>query len=77
LRVHVVNNILLERVPALILANKQDLPAAIQAPMMIQLLNLHLDMVDRTFAVFDCSALTGKGVVEAFTWLVYQLESTK
>lgn len=77
LRVHVVNNALLEKVPALILANKQDLPAAIQAPMMIQLLNLHLDMVDRTFAVFDCSALTGKGVVEAFTWLVYQLETNK
>ena len=77
LRVHVVNNALLENVPALILANKQDLPAAIQAPMMIQLLNLHLDMVDRTFAVFDCSALTGKGVVEAFTWLVYQLETNK
>ncbi len=77
LRVHLFNNPILENVPALILANKQDLPAAIQAPMMIQLLNLHLDMRDRTFAVFDCSALTGFGVVEAFAWLVNQLEMDK
>ncbi len=77
LRVHLINNPYLERVPALILANKQDLPGAIQAPMLIQLLNLHLDMRDRTFAVFDCSALTGIGVVQAFTWLVNQLSMEK
>lgn len=77
LRIHLINNPYLVGVPALILANKQDLPAAIQAPMLIQLLNLHLDMKDRTFAVFDCSALTGFGVVEAFTWLVNQLSMEK
>jgi len=77
LRVHLINNPHLEKVPALILANKQDLPGAIQAPMLIQLLNLHLDMKDRTFAVFDCSALTGIGVVQAFTWLVNQLSMDK
>jgi ADP-ribosylation factor-like protein 1 len=77
LRIHLINNPILERVPALIIANKQDLPQAIQAPMLIQLLNLHLDMKERTFAVFDCSALTGKGVVEAFAWLVNQLEMNK
>lgn len=77
LRIHLVNNPILEKVPALIIANKQDLPQAIQAPMMIQLLNLHLDMKERTFAVFDCSALTGRGVIEAFAWLVNQLEMNK
>ncbi len=77
LRIHLINNPYLVGVPALILANKQDLPAAIQAPMLIQLLNLHLDMKDRTFAVFDCSALTGFGVIEAFTWLVNQLSMEK
>ena len=77
LRVHLINNPHLMDVPALILANKQDLPGAVQAPMLIQLLNLHLDMVDRTFAVFDCSALTGTGVIPAFTWLVNQLSMDK
>jgi len=77
LRIHLINNPHLVKVPALILANKQDLPGAIQAPMLIQLLNLHLDMRDRTFAVFDCSALTGIGVVQAFTWLVNQLSMDK
>ncbi|MCE7743349.1 MAG: GTP-binding protein [Candidatus Heimdallarchaeota archaeon] len=77
MRVHLINNPHLEKVPALILANKQDLPGAIQAPMLIQLLNLHLDMKERTFAVFDCSALTGIGVVQAFTWLVNQLSMDK
>lgn len=77
LKTHIINNPLLEKVPALILANKQDLPGAVEAPLLIQLLNLHLEMKDRTFAVFDCSALNGKGVVEAFTWLVNQLEMNK
>ena len=77
LKIHVFDNLLIEKVPTLILANKQDLTEAIQAPLMIQLLSLHLDMKDRTFAVFDCSALTGKGVLAAFTWLVNQLELNK
>lgn len=77
LRTHVFNNPHLEKVPTLILANKQDLPDAIQAPLMIQLLNLHLELKDRTFSLFDCSALNGKGIHEAFTWLVYQLEANK
>lgn len=77
LKIHLINNPMLENVPALIIANKQDLPAAVQAPLLIQLLNLHLDMKDRTFAVFDCSALTGKGVYEAFSWLVNQLSMDK
>jgi small GTP-binding protein len=77
LSTHVFNNPHLDKVPTLILANKQDLPDAIQAPLLIQLLNLHLELKDRTFSVFDCSALNGKGVYEAFTWLVYQLELNK
>lgn len=77
LRTHVFNNPHLDKVPTLILANKQDLPDAIQAPLMIQLLNLHIELRERTFSVFDCSALNGKGVYEAFTWLVYQLELSK
>ncbi len=77
LKTHVFNNAYLEKVPVLIIANKQDLPDAIQAPMLIQLLGLHLEMANRTFAVFDCSALTGAGVQEAVTWLVNQLEMNK
>ncbi|MCG3261090.1 MAG: GTP-binding protein, partial [Candidatus Heimdallarchaeota archaeon] len=71
---HVFNNPKLQEVPVLILANKQDLQGAVEAPLLIQLLGLHLDMHDRTFAVFDSSILHGRGVVEAFGWIVNQLE---
>lgn len=77
LRTHVFNNHYLEHVPLLILANKQDLPGAIEAPMLIQLLGLHMELKNQTFAVFDCSALNGKGVAEAFSWLIDQLEMSK
>ncbi len=73
-RTHVFNNPTLQNVPVLILANKQDLDGAVDAPLLIQLLGLHLDMQDRTFAVFDSSILYGRGVVEAFSWIVNQLE---
>lgn len=77
LRTHVFNNPILEKVPVLILANKQDLPGAIDAPLLIQLLGLHRQFLDRTFAVFDCSILYGKGIVESFLWLVDELEMKK
>ncbi len=77
LKTHLFNNPYLEKIPVLIIANKQDLPEAIQAPLLIQLLGLHIEMRDRTFTVFDCSALNGRGVYEAFTWLVNQLEMSK
>ena len=74
LRAHVFNNPHLEKVPILIIANKQDLPGAIDAPLLIQLLDLHKQFIDRTFAIFDCSILYGHGVVESFMWLVNELE---
>jgi len=73
-KTHVFNNPALQEVPVLILANKQDLQGAVEAPLLIQLLGLHLEMHDRTFAVFDSSILYGRGVVEAFAWIVNQLE---
>ena len=77
LKKHVFNNPQLAEVPALIIANKQDLPGAVEAPLLIQLLGLHLEMQDRTYAVFDASILYGSGIVEAFTWVVNQLEMNK
>ncbi len=77
LKSHVFNNPRLEKTPVLVLANKQDLVGAVEAPLLIQLLGLHLDMQDRTFAVFDSSILHGSGVIEAFTWIVNQLEAKK
>lgn len=74
LRTHVFNNPILEGVPIVIIANKQDLPGAIDAPLLIQLLGLHKQFLDRTYAIFDCSVLYGHGVVESFTWLVNELE---
>ncbi len=77
LKKHVFNNPQLSDVPVLIIANKQDLAGAVEAPLLIQLLGLHLEMTDRTFAVFDASILYGSGVVEAFSWVVNQLELKK
>ena len=77
LRKHVFNNPILEEIPVLIIANKQDLPGAIEAPLLIQLLGLHKQFLDRTFAVFDCSLLYGKGILESFLWLVDELEISK
>jgi len=45
------------------------------SPLLIQMLGLHLDLKDRTFAVFDTSILHGKGIKEAFTWLVNELDT--
>ena len=67
----------LDGVPILVLANKQDLPGAVDAPLLIQLLGLHKKFLDRTFAVFDCSLLFGKGILESFMWLVDELEMKK
>ena len=77
LKKHVFNNPGLENVPVLVLANKQDLDGAVEAPLLIQLLGLHLDMQDRTYAVFDSSILYGSGIIEAFGWIVNQLEINK
>ena len=77
LKQHVFNNPLLEGIPVVVMANKQDLGGAVEAPLLIQLLGLHLDMHDRTFAIFDSSILYGSGVIEAFSWVVNQLEIKK
>ncbi len=75
MKTHVFNNPYMESVPLLILANKQDLPGAVEAPLLIQMLGLHLDLKNTTFAVFDCSILHGKGVKESFIWLINELEA--
>ena len=74
LRKHVFNNPQLDDVPVLVIANKQDLDGAIESPLLVQLLGLHIDMPDRTFAVFDASILYGRGIIESFSWVVNQLE---
>ena len=74
LKKHVFDNPQLEGVPVLIMANKQDLPGSIDAPLLVQLLDLHNQFLDRTFSVFDCSILYGGGIMESFDWLVNQLE---
>ena len=77
LRKHVFDNPFLEKVPVLIMANKQDLPGSIEAPLLVQLLDLHNQFLDRTFSIFDCSILYGGGITESFEWLVNQLENQR
>ena len=55
----------------LFLANKLDLEEAMHLEKVIQLLGLEEIMAirPRTFAVYQCSALTGEGVNEPWKWL--------
>lgn len=55
----------------LFLANKQDLSEAMSLKEIIVLLGLEQEMAarPRTFAVYPCSALTGKGVDEPWQWM--------
>lgn len=77
LKRHVFDNAHLDGVPVLIMANKQDLPGSIDAPLLVQMLDLHNQFLGRTFSVFDCSILYGGGIMESFGWLVNQLEMQK
>lgn len=56
------------RIPFLLLANKQDLPNALQAHELEEVLHLG-SIKDRAWMCVACSALRGAGLSEAFMWL--------
>lgn len=53
----------------LIFANKQDLPGALSAIEIEQVLKLE-DLGTRHWEIRSCSAVTGEGVIEGMTWMV-------
>ena len=60
----------------LVLANKQDLPAAErQTPAQVSEALGLTDLREREWQIMGCSALTGIGLFEGMDWLVTKLES--
>lgn len=64
----------LEGCPVLILANKVDKPGSMTAEEITSRMQLEEDLgVIRPWHVQECSAITGKGMVEGLSWFVEQL----
>lgn len=60
----------------LVLANKQDLPAANRmTPAQVSEALSLTDLREREWQIMGCSALTGIGLFEGMDWLVSKLES--
>ncbi|RLI63796.1 MAG: hypothetical protein DRO67_05110, partial [Candidatus Asgardarchaeum californiense] len=64
----VVNLSSLKGIPVLVLANKQDLPDALDAGEIAAKMKL-FQLRNRSFAVYPISALKGEGIEEAFKWV--------
>ncbi|PSS21069.1 ADP-ribosylation factor like [Actinidia chinensis var. chinensis] len=59
---------------ALIFANKQDLPGALDAAAVTEALELH-KIKNRQWAIFKTSAIKGEGLFEGLDWLSNTLKS--
>jgi small GTP-binding protein len=66
----------LERVPLIILANKQDLPDAMRPDEISQQLALS-QIQNRSWTILATSATDGNGVREGFDWLSERIEAGK
>eukprot|EP01017_Pseudomicrothorax_dubius_P040459 TRINITY_DN6329_c0_g2_i1.p1 TRINITY_DN6329_c0_g2~~TRINITY_DN6329_c0_g2_i1.p1 ORF type:complete len:181 (+),score=35.53 TRINITY_DN6329_c0_g2_i1:124-666(+) len=64
----------LKRAPVLILANKQDLPGAMDENQVSDYMNL-TSIKERQWAIYKCSALTSFGLKESMEWLVNTIKS--
>lgn len=62
--------------PLLVLANKQDLLAALAPHDMAEALQLHA-IRDRAWQVQGCSAREGFGVPDGMAWLVKQVQGAR
>ena len=60
---------LLAAVPLLVFANKQDLEMALDAPEVMEHLDLN-SITDRSWNIQACSAVTKEGLNEGMTWLI-------
>ena len=66
----------LQKVPLLVFANKQDLQFALEAEEVLNHLKL-MDIVNRTWNIQACSALTKEGLQEGMEWLVKSISAAK
>lgn len=62
----------LKNASLLVFANKQDIPGALKASEISNLLNL-TSLKDRMWHIQACCALTGDGLFEGLDWIVHQL----
>ena len=60
---------LLRGVPLLVFANKQDLDLALDAPEIMNTLELN-NITDRTWNIQACSAVSQEGLNEGMEWLI-------
>ncbi|XP_029473234.1 ADP-ribosylation factor-like protein 14 [Rhinatrema bivittatum] len=60
----IIKNELIKNVPVVVLANKQDLPGALNAEEITRKLNMRRHCSDRDWFVQPCCALTGQGLAE-------------
>ena len=60
---------LLNGVPLLVFANKQDLDLALDAPEIMNTLELN-NITDRTWNIQACSAVSQEGLNEGMEWLI-------
>ncbi|XP_075720141.1 ADP-ribosylation factor-like protein 14 [Rhinoderma darwinii] len=61
-----LQNELIKNVPVVVLANKQDLPGALNADEITRKLNMKKYCCDRDWYVQPCCAITGQGLAEGF-----------
>ncbi|XP_073529177.1 ADP-ribosylation factor-like protein 14 [Phyllobates terribilis] len=62
----VLQNELIKNVPVVVLANKQDLPGALNADEITRKFNMKKYCCDRDWYVQPCCAITGQGLAEGF-----------
>ena len=65
---------LLAGVPLLVFANKQDLDLALEAPEIMNTLELNA-ITDRTWNIQACSAVSQEGLNEGMEWLINTINS--
>ncbi|XP_044148201.1 ADP-ribosylation factor-like protein 14 [Bufo gargarizans] len=62
----ILQNELIKNVPVVVLANKQDLPGALNADEITRKFNMKKYCCDRDWFVQPCCAITGQGLTEGF-----------
>ncbi|XP_040203392.1 ADP-ribosylation factor-like protein 14 [Rana temporaria] len=63
----ILQNELIKNVPVVVLANKQDLPGALDAEEITRKFNMKKHCSDRDWYVQPCCALSGQGLAEGFS----------
>ena len=64
----ILSNPKVKNIPILVLANKQDLPTAVNEGALAKALDLD-KVVSASFAIMACSAATGQNIIEGMEWI--------